>query len=163
MTPHPRPPRLVGVDSETLRVWTERGVTAMSPEKAESLRASDATSGLALDALRTVSPSDDEGYVLGGPSMAGSMHVIGEKGLEKVMVGLTIHIRREDAKGRWLPVRSWVIWGDARALEWNDARWAEIGDGAYRLEIDAVPPVPFEVRDGRAYLTDGGPLRLGNG
>lgn len=74
-----------------------------------------------------------------------------------------IHIRREDAKGRWLPVRSWVIWGDARALEWNDARWAEIGDGAYRLEVDAVPPVPFEVRDGRAYLTDGGPLRLGNG
>ena len=71
-----------------------------------------------------------------------------------------IHIRRQDAKGRWLPVRSWVIWGDARALEWNEARWREIGDGAYRLELGNDPPILFTVRDGQAYLDGGQQLRL---
>jgi hypothetical protein len=62
-----RPPRLVGVDHETLRVWSERGLTAMSPETAESLRASNTTANLVLNDLRTPLRSDDEGYHLRGP------------------------------------------------------------------------------------------------
>jgi hypothetical protein len=69
----------------------------------------------------------------------------------------TVWIRRPDGR----PVRMWFLWGrDNSGLEWNDSRWREFEDGEYRLTLGALPPIPFLVRDGRAYLVDGGPLRL---
>lgn len=69
----------------------------------------------------------------------------------------TVWIRR--ANGR--PVRMWVIWGsDTSGLNWDDSRWREFEDGECRMSIGPLPPIPFRVIDGRAYLETGQPFRL---
>lgn len=69
----------------------------------------------------------------------------------------TVWIRRADGR----PVRMWAIWGpDTSGLNWDDSRWRELDDGEYRMAIGPLPPIPFHVRAGRAYLDDGQPLRL---
>jgi hypothetical protein len=56
----------------------------------------------------------------------------------------------------------WVIWGsDASGLSWTDSRWREFVDGDYNLHLGELPPVPFRIEGGRAYLDDGRPLQLG--
>ena len=74
-----------------------------------------------------------------------------------------VHITRQ-RDGHWYPVRSWAIWGGAEALEWNDARWAELGDGRYRITFGSdgtyTEPRDFTVRAGKAYLDSGEQWRL---
>jgi len=88
-----------------------------------------------------------------------------------------VHILRKRDIGqefdRWMPVKSWAIWGGADALEWDDSRWNEqngfgeptFPDDNYQLKVGDVT-IPFRIiRDGqgvvRAYREDGQQLRIG--
>jgi predicted site-specific integrase-resolvase len=70
----PRTARLVGVDDETLRSWSERGLTQMPPEEAALARASESEVEHVRDRLKPAVRSDDEGYVLSGRMIFADEH-----------------------------------------------------------------------------------------
>jgi hypothetical protein len=63
----PRTARFVGVDDETLRSWSERGLMRVTPEEAAMMRSSESEAADVVASLREVAPADDYGYVPRGP------------------------------------------------------------------------------------------------
>jgi len=82
-----------------------------------------------------------------------------------------VHILRKRDIGqefdRWMPVKSWAIWGGADALEWKNAFGEPtFPDDNYQLKVGDDVTIPFRiVRDdqgiARAYREDGQQLRIG--